>query len=158
MLHSSFTDRIDKCWGAEDWLSQLEQTQRNILAFEYKDFWTPLIKNKTTRAPDTAHVNIKEVGRRLIRSVDGVKTLLPPGFGKLMPKIATDQSLAGLANLMSAQGKHASREDAEELERDIIHILRLMGLMIAEYLESNLKNHRLSQFSLLEAAETAYRE
>ena len=47
----------------------------------------------------------------LIRSVDGVRTLLPPGFARLAPKIATDQTLAELADLMGAQSNTTNRDD-----------------------------------------------
>ena len=98
-------DRNGKCWAAEDWLIQLEQTQRNVLVFVYKDFRALVVKNKTKKAPGIAHANIEEVGRRLIRGVDGVRTLLPPGFVKVEPRITADQSLAMLVDLMGDQGK-----------------------------------------------------
>ena len=50
-----------------------------MLAFEYNDIYVPLPKSKTTKVPVITHVGIQaaEVGRRLIRKVDGVWTLLP---------------------------------------------------------------------------------
>jgi len=65
--------RISECWEKEDWLSQLDQASRNVLVFEHKDVKISAPRSKKPRAPDTAHVNIEEVGRSLIRCVDGVR-------------------------------------------------------------------------------------
>ena len=103
----------------------MEQTHRNVLVFEYKDFKISAPRCKKSRDPDTAQDNIEEVGRRLIRCVDGVRTLIPPGFTRLAPKLAANQTLAELADLLGAQSGPVSRDDAVAVERDIIHILRL---------------------------------
>ena len=136
----------------------MEQTHRNVLVFEHKDFKISAPRSKKFRAmsPDMTHINIEEVGRRLIWSVDGVR-LIPPGFARLAPKLAANQTLAELADLLGAQSDPVSRDDAVAVERDIIHILRLMGPMAAfKHLKSNSKDHSL--LSPLEVLEAAYRD
>ena len=85
--------------------------------------------------------------------MDGVRTLIPPGFMRLVPKLAANQTLAELANLLGAQSGPTSRDDAVAVERNIIHILRLMGPMAAlRHLKSSSKDHSLlSPLELLEA-------
>jgi len=61
---------VSECWEKEDWLSQLDQASRNALVFEHKDVKISAPKSKKPRVPDTAHVNIEEVGRSLVRCVD----------------------------------------------------------------------------------------
>ena len=107
-----------------------------MLVFEHKDFKISAPRSKKSKAPDMAHVNIEKVGRRLIRCVDGVRWnvciciciyiyIIPPGFTRLAPKLAANQTLAELADLLGAQSGPVSRDDAVAVERDIIHILRL---------------------------------
>jgi len=127
-LRLEISKKISECWEKADWLSQLDQAHRNssLLVFKHRDIKTPSPRSKKAKAPDTAHVNIEEVGRRLIRCVDGV-TLIPPGFTRLAPMFEADQTLAELANLLGAQRGPVNQDDAVAVERDIIHILRLMG-------------------------------
>ena len=70
--------------------------------FEHKDVKISAPRSKKSRAPDTAHINIEEVGRGLIRCVDGVRTLILPGFTRLAPKLEANQTLAELADLLRA--------------------------------------------------------
>ena len=71
-----------------------------MLVFEHKDFKISAPRSKKSR--DMAHINIKEVGRRLIWSMDEVRTLILPGFARLAPKLAANQTLAELADLLGA--------------------------------------------------------
>ena len=74
----------------------------------------------------------------MICELDGVQTLLPLGFVRVEPRTAADQSLAVLADLLDDQGKITSQDDVEMVERDVIHILRLMGPSTTmKYLELN---------------------
>ena len=63
---------IQKCWDKVDWPSQLDQAQRNVLAFEHKDIKFSIPRSKKSKVPEIAHVSMEEVGRNLIRCVDGV--------------------------------------------------------------------------------------
>jgi len=102
---------------------------------------------------------MEEVGRSLIRCVDGVRTLLPPDFTRLAPVLEANQTLAELADLLDAQGRAVSQDDAGAVGRDFIHIPRLMGpVATLKHLKSsaNLKGHRL--LSPLEVLEATYRD
>ena len=141
----------------DDWPSHLDQACRNALIFEHKDvkFFTP--RHKKPKAPDTAHVSIEEVGRNLIKGVDGVRTLIPPGFIRLAPKMETNQTLAELTDLLGAQCSPVDQEDAAAVERDVIHVLRLTGPM------AGLKHLRLgpagrSLISPVEALEAVFKD
>lgn len=137
---------------------KLDQTQRNVSAFEQNDFHVPVVKNKTKKAPGIAHVNIEEVVRRLICKVDRVRTLLPLGFLRLEPNVLVDQALAMLADLtVGNQGRPTSKKDADTMERDIIYILKLRGSSATtQLLKSGRK--RVAVFSTREAMEEAFRE
>ena len=121
------TKAINECWENDDWLSQLGQACRNALVFEHKDIRFTGPKYKKPKVPDTAHVSMEEVGRNLIKRVEGVRTLIPPGFTRLSPNMETNQTLAELTDLMGAQCCPADLADATSVERDVIHILRLVG-------------------------------
>ena len=122
---------IRDCWEKDDWLSHLGQACRNALIYEHSDVKIPAPRYKKPRAPDTAHVSIEEVGRNLIKRVDGVRTLIPPGFTRLAPRMETNQTLAELADLLGTQSCPVDQEDAISVERDVIHILRLTGPTVA---------------------------
>ena len=64
---------ISECWEKDDWLSQLDQACRNALIFKHRDVKIPGPRCKKPKAPDTAHICIEEVGRNLIKRVDGVR-------------------------------------------------------------------------------------
>ena len=64
---------ISECWEKDDWLSQLDQACRNALIFEHRDVKIPGPRCKKPKAPDTAHISIEEVGRNLIKRVDGIR-------------------------------------------------------------------------------------
>ena len=72
----------------------------------------------------------------------------------MAPKLAANQTLAELADFLGAQSDTVSRDNAAEVERDIIHVLRLMGPMAAfRHLKSKSKDHSLlSPLGMLEAA------
>jgi len=148
---------ISDCWEEDDWLSHLDQACRNALIFEHKDvkFSTP--RRKKPKAPDTAHVSIEEVGRNLIKGVDGVRTLIPPGFIRLTPKMETNQTLAELTDLLGTQSSPADQEDAIAVERDVIHVLRLTGPTAGlKHLRLGPEGH--SPISPVEALEAVFRD
>ena len=60
------SERIQECWDKVDWLSQLDQAQRNVLAFEHKEIKFGIPRSKKSRAPEIAHVSMEEVDRNLI--------------------------------------------------------------------------------------------
>ena len=93
------------------------------MIYEHSDVKIPAPRYKKPRAPDIAHVSIEEAGRNLIKRVDGVRTLIPPGFMRLAPRMETNQTLAELADLLGAQSSPVDLEDATSVERDVIHIL-----------------------------------
>jgi len=147
---------ISECWEKDDWLSQLDQACRNALIFEHKDVKIPGSKSKKPKVPDTAHVNIEEVGRNLIRCVDGVR-LIPPGFTRLAPKTETNQTLAELTDLLGAQSRPADQDDAIAVKKDVIHILRLTGPTAAlKHLKPGSNRHCL--IPPLEALEAVYKD
>ena len=43
-----------------DWLSQLDQAQRNVPAFEHKDVKCSIPRSKKSKAPEIAHVSMEE--------------------------------------------------------------------------------------------------
>ena len=118
---------ISECWEKDDWLNQLGQACRNVLIFEHRDIRIPGPRCKKPKAPDTAHVSMEDVGRNLIKSVEGVRTLIPPRFTRLAPSMETNQTLAEPTDLMGAQCCPVDQMDATAVERDVIHILRLTG-------------------------------
>jgi len=118
---------INECWEQDDWLSQLGQACRNALVFEHRDIRFIGPRYKKPKVPDTAHVSMEEVGRNLIKRVEGVRTLIPPGFTRLAPNMETNQTLAELADLIGAQCCPTDSADATSVEKDVIQILRLIG-------------------------------
>ena len=83
--------------------------------------------------------------------------IIPPGFTRLAPKVETNQTLAELADLLGAQSCPVNQDDAAEVERGVIHILRLTGPMAAlKHPKPGSRGHCL--ISPLEALEAVYRD
>jgi len=62
-LRVDISGRIQECWEKVDWLSQLDQAHRNVLAFEHKDIKFSIPRSKKSRAPEIAHISMEGVGR-----------------------------------------------------------------------------------------------
>ena len=67
--------------------------------------------------------------------------------------LEANQTMVELADLLGTQRGPVSQDDAVAVERDFIHIVRLMGPMAAlKHLKSSAKGHRLlSPLEVLEA-------
>lgn len=86
-----------------------------------------------------------------------MESLILPGFTRLAPLLEANQTLAELADLLSAQWGTVNRNDADTVERDFIHILRLMGpAATLKHLKSSVKGRHL--LSPLEVLEATYRD